>query len=79
MSRYNHFAKPKYTGGILFSSLQVGEKFRMDKFSKKRRRQGIIMIKTSELTYQEFKSKREWSFFNADVLVIPFEQILNQE
>ena len=59
MSRYNHFGKSKYADKVCFGSLSVGEKFRMDKFKDGKRREGIVMIKTSALSYQEFKSKKE--------------------
>lgn len=58
MSRYNHFAPNKYDT-VCFGEIKVGEKFRMDKFKDGKRREGIIMIKTSALSYQEFKSKKE--------------------
>lgn len=67
MSYYNHFALEKYQS-IYFSEVMVGEKFRVDMFKGKRRRKYIVCIKTGDLSYQEFKNKKEHKllFFHSD-------------
>lgn len=59
MTRYNHFSERKYNQ-ICFSNIQVGEKFRMNKWKGNRARRDLIMIKDSELAYHEFKSQKEY-------------------
>ena len=72
MSRYNHFAPLAYVP-INFSTLEVGQKFRMVKFKGKIRRY-LIMEKTGDLTYIELKSKIEHKLFNSDINVYKYEQ-----
>lgn len=55
MARYNHFAHIKYEP-INFSTVEIGQKFRMGKHRGNRHRY-LVMIKTGELSYQELKSK----------------------
>ena len=64
MSIYNHFADKKYPS-ICFGALNEGDKFRMNKWSGKRRRMDIQMIKTGDLTYMELKSKKKYSLFSS--------------
>ncbi len=65
MSRYNHFADKKYKT-ILFSDVRIGDKFRIDKRSKKTRtlRSNVVCIKTGELSYMEFRTKVEKVLFH---------------
>lgn len=72
MSRYNHFAPEKYEP-IAFSTLMVGQKFRMAKFNGKKRRY-LIMKKIGDLIYMEQKSKVEHKLFNSDITVYKHEQ-----
>lgn len=67
MSRYNHFAPVKYEP-VNFSSITVGEKFRMRKY-KGRNARYLIMKKTGELTFMEVKSKVEHVLHNSDITV----------
>ena len=63
MARWNHFVEQKYKS-ILFSSLNVGDKFRRD-FGQTRPikyRRDIVCVKTGTLTYVEKRSKKEHSF-----------------
>lgn len=66
MARYNHFAKQKYKQ-IMFSSLNVGDKFRNDFFKNKRRRTDIICVKTGDLCYIEERSKKEHTLYSAEM------------
>jgi len=76
MSYYNHFSKEKYKQ-IMFSSLNVGDKFRQDFFSKGRRRANIICIKTGELGYIEERSKKKHTLYSAEnYQVSSFDQLL---
>lgn len=52
MSRYNHFAPPKYKS-ISFADVSIGQKFRNDLWAGKRARRDIVCIKTGELEYTE--------------------------
>lgn len=66
MSRWNHFAKRKYRK-IQFDSVQIGKKFRKDCFDGKgKRRPDIIMVKTGSLTYQEWRSKKNYTVGHSD-------------
>lgn len=56
MSYYNHFSERKYQQ-IFFKDVPLNGKFRQDLFCGKRRRKDIIMIKKSENSYIEQKSK----------------------
>jgi hypothetical protein len=64
MSRYNHFSKKEYSP-ICFGQLEVGEKFRNDFFTGKRRRKDIVCIKTGDLSYKELKSGRDYKVFSS--------------
>jgi len=76
MAYWNHFAKNKYKQ-IMFSSLNVGDKFRKDSFKNKRRRTDIICIKTGELSYMEERSKKEHTLFSVDKLTVSsFSELL---
>jgi hypothetical protein len=65
MSRYNHFAKTKYST-VSFGCIKIGEKFRLDKFKHGKRRPDVIMVKTSVLSYKEVKSRKEYSVVHAE-------------
>lgn len=66
MAHYNHFVNHKYKQ-IMFSSLNIGDKFRKDFFLKGRRRADIICIKTGELAFIEKRSKKEHKLYSAEV------------
>lgn len=66
MAYWNHFADFEYDR-VLFSELKVGDLFRDYRFSGKRRRGFIVMIKVSETEYMEQKSKEMHGFFNASL------------
>lgn len=69
MSRYNHFSECKY-GKILFRDLAVGDKFRMTRFIGKKRRNDLVMVKTSVNTCEEFKSKTNVTICDASRLTV---------
>lgn len=72
MARYNHFSKCKYPS-ICFSEIDIGKKFRMDKHKNGRARHDIVMIKTGELNYEEFKSKHKYSLIHSRINVYKYE------
>lgn len=76
MSWYNHFSDEKYKP-IHFTEVKIGEKFRKDLFHNKRRRKDLIMIKTSDLSYKEFKSGREHKLFHSDFTVRSFDKLVS--
>lgn len=63
MSRYNHFKQKYHT--LCFGEVAIGEKFRMDKFNGKRRRNDIVMVKTSDLSYRELISKKAYKVYSS--------------
>jgi hypothetical protein len=65
MAYWNHFSERKYQQ-IYFKSLNVGDKFRVDRFKQKRRRKDIIMIKKSDTEYYEFKSGKYYKYFSKE-------------
>ena len=72
MARYNHFSKNRYAQ-VIFSSIGIGEKFRMDKRKDGRLRADIIMIKTSALSYMELKSQKEYTLVHGNFEVSSFD------
>jgi len=76
MAYYNHFSNYKYKQ-IMFSSLNVGDKFRQDFFSKVRRRANIICIKTGELEFVEERNKQKHILDSTEFYqVSSFDQLL---
>lgn len=70
MARYNHFSDRVYAQ-IPFKDLKIGDKFRVDKAKKHGRyRRDIVCIKTSELSYLEFKSKEETNLHHAEGYIV---------
>ena len=76
MSRYNHFVNRKYHR-VCFGALGVGDKFRMNKWKGKRRRTDIIMIKTGDRSYQELKSKKEYTVITSAFDVSSFSNLIS--
>ena len=76
MSYYNHFSNKKYKS-ILFSSIPINGKFRNDVWKGKRRRKDIIMIKISDNSYMEQKSKKVYNIVYPEKLeVYSYDELL---
>jgi hypothetical protein len=56
MAYYNHFSNEIYQS-ILFENIKIGDKFRLSMWKGKHHRKDIIMIKKSNDSYFEFRSK----------------------
>jgi len=76
MSYYNHFSQNKYKQ-ILFSSLNIGDKFRQDFFKNRRRRTNIICIKTGELEFIEERNKQKHILFSTNLYLVSSFNELN--